>query len=517
MARVLLTARYEDLDPWPGLLFEAYDDTIFLVSSATSYAFELGVSSEFAGYTVTFSGSGFTYDSGAPTGGKATKVVVRDGGGNLILTIDKLTGIASDLSQIVSDIFGSDDGNSGPGPSGKVAWSHLLVGNDTILGTNGDDDRPRGYNDGNDTFIMKGGNDDVYTGAGRDKVFGGADFDTLRFEDTTFNEGTSAFRGISVNMKTGKLTDCWGDVDTFTGIERVVGSRFNDLMIGSAKEDEFDGLRGRDTLDGGAGADRLNYSDDYWNGGRRGIDVDLQTSVKNGNIFGRVIDGFGQRDTVINFEYVWGTRYNDTFRGSGKENRFQGGEGEDFYDGRGGFDLVFFFENFGDVDPTQGVQVNLSLSSGQIINDGYGNTETAKNIEGISGWENDDTLAGSGRDEFFEGGEGQDLLTGGGGNDEFYWHGDFAIGQGDVVTDFSATGANTRDKLVINTENFEGMNTTLRLVNGSAATTNRGTFIYDASDDTLYWDKDGTGASARVAVVTLTGVASLSAANFDLF
>jgi Ca2+-binding RTX toxin-like protein len=61
------------------------------------------------------------------------------------------------------------------------------------------------------------------------------------------------------------------------------------------------------------------------------------------------------------------------------------------------------------------------------------------------------------------------------------------------------------------------MSATLRLVNGTAATTAQATFIFNAANDTLFWDPDGTGAAAALAIVKLTNVASLSAANFDLW
>ncbi len=50
----------------------------------------------------------------------------------------------------------------------------------------------------------------------------------------------------------------------------------------------------------------------------------------------------------------------------------------------------------------------------------------------------------------------------------------------------------------------------------SEATQARSTFIFDAATDTLCWDADGTGTGARVAVVVLQGVNSLSMANLEL-
>ena len=65
----------------------------------------------------------------------------------------------------------------------------------------------------------------------------------------------------------------------FTGIERIIGSRYNDLLIGNRDPNVIDGGAGndlifggagRDTLDGGAGNDRFvgrDYTTDTINGG----------------------------------------------------------------------------------------------------------------------------------------------------------------------------------------------------------------------------------------------------------
>ena len=128
----------------------------------------------------------------------------------------------------------------------------------------------------------------------------------------------------------------------------------------------------------------------------------------------------------------------------------------------------------------------------------------------------DDSLTGSRFSNRIQGRDGNDTMTGGGGQDQFYWRKQDTLGDDDTVTDFVATGAG-RDTLEFRTEFFNNMSTTLTLVNGTAANEPVGTFIFDATDDTLYWDEDGTGGIAKIKVVTLTNVGLLSAANFDLF
>jgi serralysin len=459
-----------------------------------------------------------------PIAGTVSQLRITDSGGNTLITFAGLQSnpVGGDLSQLVSDILGSPFDDAGPGPDGKMAWQNLTRGNDTVNGTSGDDWREIvGLDRGNDLIRMYGGDDYVQAGAGNDTMNGGAGYDYLSYNSTTFNEGASATRGLTLNVATGVAQDPWGGTDRFSAFEEFQGSRYNDTFIGAGFRDRFEGLRGNDTFRGGAGSDdengrdELRYNNDYWHGGRFGITVDLQTGVVNGQIRGTIRDGFGNTDTTFDIERVGGTRFNDTFVGSSASNVFWGGEGRDRFDGAGEWDAVRFSRNFGD-NGIGDVVVNLSLASGQVINDGFGNRETLISIEEVEGGDGNDSLRGNAQDNGLHGDNGRDTLTGGGGNDVFgFWDQDFG-GEGDRITDFRATGANEQDRLGFDVEAWEGMTSTLRFVNGNGPTIAQGQFYFRASNETLYWDPDGTGSDAAIAVVQLVGVASLSAANFDL-
>lgn len=534
MATISLTPLYSNLNSWPGTLLEAPDGATIVTRSATSFVYRLpATAGEFSNFRVQVTGTGFAYDAGVPIGGRMTQVRILNALGQTVLTFDNLGNnvLANDFSQFYTSVFGTR-GNDGEGvnPNLMAAWSHLMAGNDTITGTNGNDYRSLvGFDAGNDVYNMRGGDDYVEGGLGNDTINGGDGYDILSYAETNYGLGPVMVRGVTVNAQTRVVLDPWGGRDVVSSIEEFRGSRLNDTFIGNNTErDRFMGGRGRDTMDGGANSftatgeldpdrrDEVRYDRDANLGGRRGIVVDLETSFANGSIRGTIRDGFGNIDTVIDIERVIGTRFNDVFVGSRTNNVFAGGEGVDRYNGEAGFDTVNFGRYFGNAGPAVGIQVDLTRATGQIVNDGFGNTETATGIEAIWGTDRADSVRGGAANNEFYMALGRDTMSGGGGSDTFVWESRAEFGQGDVVTDFTATGT-AADRLAFWTPGITGMDTTPRLVNGTAATSAQATFIFNAANDTLYWDPDGTGAAAALAVVRLTNVASLSAANFDLW
>lgn len=534
MATITLTSIYAQLNDWTGPLLEAPDGTTIVTRSATSFVYRLPATiGEFANFRVQVTGTGFVYDRGEPIAGRMTQVRILNDLGQTVLTFANLgsNALANDLSQFYASVFGTRE-NDGEGVSSNLmaAWSHLMAGNDTITGTSGGDYRSLvGFDVGNDVYNMLAGDDYIEGGLGNDTIRGGDGYDIMSYAETNYGLGPVMIRGVTVNAQTGVVLDPWGGRDVVTGIEEFRGSRLNDSFVGNdIDRDRFMGGRGRDTMDGGANSftslgavdpdrrDEVRYDRDLDLGGRRGIVVDLETSFANGSIRGTIRDGFGNLDTVIDIERVIGTRFNDVFVGSRMNNQFSGGEGVDRYTGGAGFDTVSFDRYFGITGPTAGVRVNLALATGQVLNDGFGNTETAVGIEAIRGTDRADSIRGGAEENEFYLALGQDTMTGGGGSDYFVWESRSEFGQGDVVTDFTANGL-TADKIAFWTPGITGMTTTLELVNGTAATSAQATFVFNAANDTLYWDPDGTGATAALAVVRLTNVASLSAANFDLW
>jgi hypothetical protein len=107
-----------------------------------------------------------------------------------------------------------------------------------------------------------------YPGAGADTVQGGGGWDIVEYPASP--------QGIDVDMSraTGQVVnDGWGDTDTLTGIENLVGSYYADRFKGSDRSNNFNGLRGADSFDGAFGHDEIDFGALF---GTQGIVVMLE-------------------------------------------------------------------------------------------------------------------------------------------------------------------------------------------------------------------------------------------------
>ena len=157
--------------------------------------------------------------------------------------------------------------------SGGADEIHGRFGNDFLSGGGGDD-RLFGEQ-GNDTLYGGAGNDWLDGGVGNDTLSGGAGADTLiggdGFDTASY---AASFQSVYVNLATnaGAFGDAQGD--TFSGIDKVIGSSFSDGLFANDSGVVLDGGAGHDLLVGGAGLDALigGSGDDTLEGGR-GLDV----------------------------------------------------------------------------------------------------------------------------------------------------------------------------------------------------------------------------------------------------
>ena len=151
-------------------------------------------------------------------------------------------------------MFGmSDDDKMDGGAGNDKMWGNS--GNDAMNGGEGDDLISGGKGDdvisdsaGNDTVLGNSGNDYFVAGEGDDSYDGGSGFDTIDY--------SGAKNGLSINLNTHAASGLGSD--TTKGIEKVIGSAFNDTIDGSKDANVLFGGHGNDTLRGRGGADTLS-------------------------------------------------------------------------------------------------------------------------------------------------------------------------------------------------------------------------------------------------------------------
>jgi Ca2+-binding RTX toxin-like protein len=183
-------------------------------------------------------------------------------------TASEANGSTAESTATIAVSLGSGDDDIQAGAGNDTV--HAGIGNDTVNGGSGDDvlfgaagndsikggtgrDRLEG-GEGSDMLMGGRGDDILLAGAGNDTYRGDSGFDTLDFSE--------AGNGVVVDISN-KTATGFGD-DRFSGIERFVGSGFDDVFKGSKDANVVDagegsdwirGMEGADLLSGGAGAD----------------------------------------------------------------------------------------------------------------------------------------------------------------------------------------------------------------------------------------------------------------------
>ncbi|MCO4891443.1 VCBS domain-containing protein [Cupriavidus sp. WGtm5] len=199
--------------------------------------------------------------------------------------------------------------------------------NDTLTGAPASDVFIGGA--ASDTLHGGGGDDVLRGGAGDDTLDGGDGIDMLDLSDASSGLTLSLTQGSTVvNLSGAGLGS-----DTYSNMEGVIGSRFNDTLTGSTANDILRGGAGNDTLDGGAGIDLLDFSDATGAINFTLVQGSSATSVNLGSV------NLGT-DSYKGMEGVIGSAFNDTINGSAGNDVLRGGAGDDHLTGGAGNDLL---------------------------------------------------------------------------------------------------------------------------------------------------------------------------------
>jgi Ca2+-binding RTX toxin-like protein len=354
-----------------------------------------------------------------------------------------------------------DDTLSGAGGNDAISGS---FGDNRLFGGDGDDGLSAGDGDdymsgdagadtiqaarGNDTIFGGNDNDTVYAfaGDGNDFIDGGAGLDTLDLSSGNF------LNGVSIRLSTTAAQNTIGaGTDTIRGFETIIGSAFDDHLVGNGLANLLTGgSNGADTLEGGGGDDTLIGSTEPYNfgdtasysGAERGVTVSLELQNRSQDTRG------AGADWLQSIENLTGSAYRDLLTGDGGRNVLQGGGGYDTLVGVGGDD-TYVLDGVADPNradpplPPSSASLALAfLSYDSVVEQDGGGVDTvlvsrtsrtsytlAANVENgtiatpeafaLTGNALANILTGNGNNDTLNGGVGDDTLTGGLGDDTY--------------------------------------------------------------------------------------------------
>jgi Ca2+-binding RTX toxin-like protein len=297
------------------------------------------------------------------------------------------------------------------------------------------------------------------------------------------------------------------------GDDELFGDDGNDKLFGDDGDDILTGGAGSDRLDGGAGEDIVSY---YYDNAGVTVSLDNKTfargaaqgdkfvSIENlygsatgadflgGNKSNNDINGFGGNDKIVGRggnDFLNGGAGNDALDGGAGKDYLHGGSGIDRLNGGGGMDVASYYYS------EAGLTVSLDKSlvaTGDAIGDTF---KSIENLEGsftggdmLAGNKRANTIWGFGGDDSLNGGRGDDDLYGGDGNDMFVF--DSAKAGTDTIHDF-ASG----DKIALKASGFSGL---------TAGVVDANQFVFDTTDNTLWFDQDGSEPIAAIKIAVLS-------------
>ncbi|WP_460451280.1 beta strand repeat-containing protein [Alsobacter sp. SYSU BS001988] len=306
---------------------------------------------------------------------------------------------------------------------------------DRIIGSAADNRLELGLGDdygegraGNDTLLGGAGADTLAGGEGADLLSGGMGYDIADY--------SSSRAGVKVTVTgfTGAQSGGDAEGDVLSSIEGVIGSAFNDELVGGrfgavtlsggGGDDYLDMLNCLGTADGGAGFDTLRWSTSV------AMTINLaraEATLSN-----------GQKLTISGVEGVIGSSLADVIVGDGLANRIDLGSGDDVGSGGAGLDTLLGGNGNDTLDGGAGAD---SMAGGagndvyyvddvgdvvtELANQGVDEVRTAiasyvltENVERLVYVGSDDwSSTGNASANYISGGRGDDTLNGGLGND----------------------------------------------------------------------------------------------------
>ena len=276
----------------------------------------------------------------------------------------------------------------------------------------------------NDTIVAGDADTWIDGNLGDDTIVGGAGEDTLSF--------LSNDTGVGVNVLDNTATLDLNAVppyyvtytDTFSGIEVVQGSLYDDIITSTGAFSVAEGMAGDDTIS-------VGYSDGTVSYEHSGDAVFVNLSDDQATYGSAVVDahsaqdGWGGTDSILVADHIIGSAHDDTLLGDDNINHIHGGAGDDALlgsdggdslDGGDGNDWVSYY-NSGSVFVNLDSLAHDGKAAYTAVHDGY--TDHLVSIDGAEGSNSatGDTIYGGSAGEWLDGLAGSDTIHGGGGND----------------------------------------------------------------------------------------------------
>ena len=355
---------------------------------------------------------------------------------------------------------------------------------------------------------------------------GSIDYDWVSYENS--NAGVT----IDLSNNPATVSDGWAAGDTLSGINNLIGSRYDDTLTGNNQDNILRGGEGADTLTGGAGEDTyvFNLGDGTDTITDDGGSIYFEQGANNdytgaAYTFTRASEGRGEAVTltvskggntlnVLEFandpssDYTFYTRSDGTLteipasslvvppRVGSEANPFLATSAANTFTGSAGFDWVSY------AGSNEGVTIDLS-NNPATVSDGWAEGDRLTNINNLIGSRFADTLAGNNQDNILSGGAGADSLTGGEGEDTYV----FNLGDGtDTITDdggsiYFEQGANNdyTGAAYTFTRASEGRGEAVTLtVSKGSNTLNVLEFANDPSSDYTFYTRDSDGIDSEI-------------------
>jgi Ca2+-binding RTX toxin-like protein len=287
--------------------------------------------------------------------------------------------------------------------------------------------------------LFGGDGDDVLEGrGGGDSLRGGSGFDFASYESSParvivqLGEGTQAAIAAEADA----------EGDTFSSIEGLIGSRFDDRLAGNSSNNVFTGGLGSDFIDGLGGIDTADYSRNHLfdpNDSPFRVVVQLGSGDNAGTAAEftiRLADltvVLTSTDTLFHIENVIGTAGSDQITGNDQSNTLDGRDGNDTLDGGLGNDILMggdgidtasFASHNGLSNEIGNIALGLAGANGTArysVVTQFGpivvETDALRGIENITGSSLVETITGNELSNVIDGGLGNDTLNGGDGVD----------------------------------------------------------------------------------------------------